>query len=137
MAQCLEFGPQILEVVQLAVEHHHNSGVLGDHRLMASGSQVNDAEAVECQPNAALTVEVCAPIIGAAVGKACAQVGKRALLHGLTWNKKPARYATHQLTTYPFDTLPNADLNDALPEPIASPFRQLIEPPKQITELRQ
>ena len=72
MALGLQFGTQIHEVVNFAVEHADNGAVLVVHRLLARG-QVNDAQAAEAQRNGrarVIAADVVAFHIGTAVDDA-------------------------------------------------------------------
>ena len=50
-ARGLEFPVQVLEVVDLAIEDNVAGAIVGRHRLMSGGAQVDDAEPVEAEPD--------------------------------------------------------------------------------------
>ena len=64
MAQRLQFGHQLLEVVDLAVEHDDDAAVFVVQRLLA-GRQVDDRQPAMAEPDAGLEVQ--SAFIGAAV----------------------------------------------------------------------
>ena len=64
VAQRLQFGAQLAEVVDLAVEHHDDVAVLVDHRLLAGG-EVDDRQAAVAEADAGLDVQLA--LVGAAV----------------------------------------------------------------------
>jgi hypothetical protein len=62
MAQGLQFGDELLVVVDLAVEDHHHRAVFVEQRLLAGGD-VDDGQAAVAQPDAGLQVQ--AAFVGA------------------------------------------------------------------------
>ena len=64
MAERLEFGHQLLEVVDFAVEHDDHAAVLVEQRLLAGG-QVDDRQPPMSKPHARLQMQ--ATLVGAAV----------------------------------------------------------------------
>ncbi len=103
----LQLAAQRLEVVELAVEDHHDATRLVDHRLRARLGEVEDGEALKAERDASRGVEQLAFVVGAAMRDRPAHGGERVGVDRATGSERPTDDAAHDSSSRPM--MPDAD----------------------------
>jgi hypothetical protein len=102
----LERAPQLLEVVDLAVEDDGVAAARGRHRLMAGRRQVDDRQPLEAEAHAAVDEDPF--VVGAAVVHGRGHPPQQLLVRRAAVPVVDARYATHGLDRFALARIPGS-----------------------------
>src|SRR4030095_11813893 len=87
---------QVEEVVQLAVVDQNHTAVIADHWLVARLAEIDDAQSVVSEGDAAPTIVEVASIVGPSMDDSFCHRLQIAIVAGDALLEKPTSYATHR-----------------------------------------